>query len=112
MDDGGGTGTGGRPGRDVALPRILIAYDIPDNRRRQRVAKTLLRFGRRVQYSVFLAGRGSAREIAAALAPLIDPAADDVRIQPLCLTCDDKVLLLGIAAARAHSPLPLGFRIV
>lgn len=32
---------------------LLVAYDIPDDRRRAKVAKVLLRFGRRVQYCVF-----------------------------------------------------------
>lgn len=31
----------------------LISYDIPDDRRRVRVAKTLKDYGDRVQYSVF-----------------------------------------------------------
>lgn len=34
--------------------RFLISYDIVDDRRRDRVAKLLLRHGDRVQYSVFL----------------------------------------------------------
>lgn len=34
--------------------RVLIAYDIPDDKRRTRIAKTLLSYGDRLQYSVFL----------------------------------------------------------
>lgn len=34
--------------------RILVCYDITDDRRRTRVAKTLESFGDRVQYSVFV----------------------------------------------------------
>lgn len=73
----------------------LVAYDIPDDRRRARVAKVLLRFGRRVQYSVFLADRGPIEAIAHALERVVDRSADDVRIQPLCATCHGKVVLLG-----------------
>lgn len=40
-------------GRD-RVKRTLIAYDIPDDRRRTKVAKILLGFGDRVQYSVFV----------------------------------------------------------
>lgn len=40
-------------GRD-RVKRTLIAYDIPDGRRRAKVAKILLGFGDRVQYSVFV----------------------------------------------------------
>jgi CRISPR-associated protein Cas2 len=89
---------------------LLVAYDIPDDRRRAKVAKVLLRFGRRVQYSVFLVERGSAREIATALARVIDASVDDIRIHPLCATCEAKVLLLG---PKAHDAgLPLGFRMI
>ena len=34
--------------------RYLIAYDVPDDRRRSRVARVLQEFGDRVQYSVFI----------------------------------------------------------
>ncbi|PMC76074.1 MULTISPECIES: CRISPR-associated endonuclease Cas2 [unclassified Brachybacterium] len=34
--------------------RYLIAYDVPDDRRRTRVARALEEFGDRVQYSVFV----------------------------------------------------------
>jgi len=33
--------------------RYIISYDIPNTRRRTKLAKTLLDFGERVQYSVF-----------------------------------------------------------
>ena len=39
-------------------PRMVIAYDISDDRRRLRVAKLLLSYGDRVQYSVFVADGG------------------------------------------------------
>lgn len=34
--------------------RTLIAYDIPDDKRRGRIAKLLLSYGDRIQYSVFI----------------------------------------------------------
>jgi CRISPR-associated protein Cas2 len=34
--------------------RVLVAYDVSDDLRRDRVAVTLQRFGERVQYSVFI----------------------------------------------------------
>jgi CRISPR-associated protein Cas2 len=89
---------------------LLVAYDIPDDRRRARVAKALLRFGRRVQYSVFLTERGSAQEIATALGRVIDATVDDIRIHPLCATCDAKALLLGPKAREAGQPA--GFRVI
>lgn len=39
--------------RDI-VRRTLIAYDVPDDRRRTHLAKCLLRYGDRVQYSVFI----------------------------------------------------------
>ena len=35
------------------MPLYAIAYDIPDDRRRAKVAKLLKRYGKHVQYSVF-----------------------------------------------------------
>lgn len=35
--------------------RFLIAYDVSDDRRREKVAKLLQHYGQRVQYSVFIA---------------------------------------------------------
>lgn len=35
--------------------RYLIAYDIPDDKRRTRLAKKLQSYGDRIQYSVFVA---------------------------------------------------------
>lgn len=33
---------------------LLFAYDIPDDKRRGRIAKLLLTYGDRIQYSVFI----------------------------------------------------------
>jgi CRISPR-associated protein Cas2 len=55
----------------------LVCYDIEDDRERNRVAKALLRHGRRVQYSVFELHRMSPaarRNLAAELAGIVsDP---------------------------------------
>lgn len=88
---------------------LLVAYDIRDDARRDRVARTLLHRGRRVQYSVFLVHRGTAEEIAVAIAPLLDHAEDDVRIHPLCAGCEGRVHLLGRATQTAT---PATYRIV
>ncbi len=39
--------------RDAAR-RYVVAYDVPDDRRRARIAKKLGSYGDRVQYSVFI----------------------------------------------------------
>lgn len=88
---------------------ILVCYDIPDDRRRKKVAKALAGLGRRVQYSVFLVHRAGAAEIASTLSPLLRLSEDDVRIHPLCGACEPKTVLLGRAR---EATLPDGFRIL
>ncbi|MEX1368624.1 MAG: CRISPR-associated endonuclease Cas2 [Nannocystaceae bacterium] len=82
------------------MPLLLVAYDIPDDRRRTKVSKALVRMGRRVQYSVFIVRRGSAEGVAQVLRPLIDPSEDDVRIHPVCAAWAEKGVLLGKARGR------------
>ncbi len=88
---------------------LLVAYDIPDDRHRDRVAKALLQLGRRVQYSVFLVHRGTAEEVGRALAALIAPKEDNVRIYVLCAGCEAKSVLLGRAR---EAELPGGYRVI
>lgn len=47
--------------RDVR--RILVAYDVPVDARRQRLASLLQRYGDRVQYSVFLVDASPGRKV-------------------------------------------------
>jgi CRISPR-associated protein Cas2 len=79
---------------------ILISYDIPDNKRRLKIANTLLDFGgERVQYSVFechITERNLGR-LQARLGKVMDKAEDSIRFYPLCEACRPKVVLLGIA---------------
>lgn len=79
---------------------ILIRYDVPDNKRRLKIANTLLDFGgERVQYSVFechITQRNLDR-LQARLHKLIDKEEDSIRFYSLCEVCRPKVLLLGIA---------------
>lgn len=77
------------------IRRMLVAYDIADDRRRDRVAVALQQHGDRVQYSVFLVdGRpASFVRLKAALERLIDPSCDAI------LFCD--LGARGTTAARA-----------
>lgn len=63
----------------------LVAYDIADPRRLQRVARCVGRRGLRIQYSVFLAQLTprQRKKLADELRRLIDPRVDDVRLYPL-----------------------------
>ena len=71
----------------------LISYDIPDNRRRNQLAKTLKGFGTRVQYSVFEAHLTASQfeQMKQTIARVIDPAEDSVRYYALCSTCATRI---------------------
>ena len=71
----------------------VISYDIPDDRRRNQLAKTLKGFGIRVQYSVFEAhlSRGEYQELKRAVERIINPSEDSVRYYRLCGACADRV---------------------
>lgn len=64
--------------------RYLIAYDITDDRRRNRLANILASYGDRIQYSVFVADLKPARFVRLhdAIRTLIKPREDSV------LLCD------------------------
>ena len=69
--------------------QIILVYDIPDDKRRTRLRKTLLRFGTPVQYSVFecdLSQRQLER-MAKAVHAIIKKHEDNVRYYQLCRSC-------------------------
>ena len=76
---------------------LLICYDVPDDRRRTRMAKALSQLGTRLQLSVFLLEDRTVIEVTRLLLPLLDEEVDNVCIQPLCATCAGKPVLLGRA---------------
>lgn len=68
--------------------RLLVAYDIPTDARRSRLARVLESYGDRVQYSVFVVDAAPVKigRLRRAMEAVFDPAADSI------LICD-----LGIA---------------
>lgn len=84
---------------------VLVSYDIPDDKRRTKVMKTLSGYGRRVQYSVFECELRPADldELKARLRRLIAADLDDVRFYPLCEACLGKVTMLGKAELHRHA---------
>lgn len=76
---------------------ILVAYDIPDNGRRLKVAEALEGFGFRVQYSVFEAvlDDGEQQELIARLESLIDATTDKLRVYFICRSCEARVAIMG-----------------
>jgi CRISPR-associated protein Cas2 len=75
----------------------VVAYDIPDDRRRTRVHKVLLGFGRWTQYSLFecFLSRKELKLLQAKLAEHLIEKEDSVRFYPLCANCVSKVETIG-----------------
>lgn len=71
----------------------VISYDIPDNRRRNRLAKVLKGCGTRVQYSVFEAhlNRKEYEALKSAVARVINLSEDSVRYYALCSNCAGRI---------------------
>ena len=76
-----------------------VCYDIADDRRRERVAETLLDFGKRVQESVFqcLIDPSLAEKLEARLRAIIEEHTDKVHILSLCDGCAGRTITYGIA---------------
>lgn len=74
----------------------LIAYDLPAQNRRHRLAKTLENWGKRVQYSVFeaLLTPAQLQTVCQQISQVISEA-DHVRIYALCGTCLHKTIIWG-----------------
>ena len=68
-----------------------------DDRRRVRLAKALLDFGRRVQYSVFecLLDRDLLARMTDRIEGIIDEVEDSVRIYGLCAGCEKMIRVMG-----------------
>ncbi|MBN2568244.1 MAG: CRISPR-associated endonuclease Cas2 [Deltaproteobacteria bacterium] len=76
---------------------FLVSYDIPDNARRNRVSKTLLDFGTRVQYSVFecILDDALRAEMEGRLRRIIDEDEDSIRVYSVCAGCERKITVIG-----------------
>ena len=75
----------------------VIAYDIPDDKRRTKIHKLLLGFGKRTQFSVFecFLTRKELVLLRSKLAERVIDAEDSVRFYPLCTQCQAKVETVG-----------------
>lgn len=75
----------------------LVSYDIPDDRRRLKLSKALLDFGRRVQYSVFecLLDARLLERMVERIRGLVEESEDSVRVYSLCAECEKQVLVIG-----------------
>ncbi len=76
---------------------VLVVYDIPDDKRRNKLAIFLEGYGRRVQYSVFecFLDLAEMRKLHQQVAKRVDEAEDDVRFYWITADAVSKVLTLG-----------------
>ncbi|MCD6220434.1 CRISPR-associated endonuclease Cas2, partial [Candidatus Calescamantes bacterium] len=76
---------------------IVISYDITDDRRRDRIAKTLENYGKRVQYSVFECNldKPMLEMMIKEVSSIMNEDEDSVRIYRLCEECKGKIKLYG-----------------
>lgn len=77
--------------------RLVVSYDVSEDRRRRRLAGRLSGRLERVQYSVFegTVRRAVIPDILSAAAEEIDPGTDSVRAYPLCARCRAAIEVLG-----------------
>jgi len=75
----------------------LVSYDIPDNKRRTKLAKTLKDFGDRVQYSVFecILDGDLLEKMVARIGGIVVEKDDNVRIYGLCASCEKAIRIMG-----------------
>ena len=86
---------------------ILVSYDIPNDRRRTRIAHTLKDFGERVQYSVFECRLADEQlnHLRHRLEKLVEPAEDSVRFYRLCAECVRHIEIQGLGVVKEDPEL-------
>jgi len=84
----------------------VVTYDIPVTRRRNKIAKILLDYGERVQYSVFECNLTVKQQqtLLKELKQVIDDEEDSIRFYRLCATCAPGTQTLGTAQPPAEDP--------
>ncbi|MBN1997830.1 CRISPR-associated endonuclease Cas2 [candidate division KSB1 bacterium] len=76
---------------------VIISYDIPDDNRRTKIAKIILDYAERVQYSVYEAeiNNDLLSVLKKRIAKIIKKKDDSVRFYILCHSCLQKVFIMG-----------------
>lgn len=75
----------------------VIAYDVVDDAKRQRLAELLKSYGQRVEKSVFECKltKKELEEVQKRLVQFVDPSEDRCHIYPLCADCASRRIGLG-----------------
>lgn len=78
---------------------MIVAYDIADPRRLNRVARVMKDYGRRVQKSIFEveASEVAFAEMRRRAERVMDLEEDGVKFFPLCERCADTLVSIGVA---------------
>jgi len=80
------------------MQRFVIAYDIPNTKRRNKIATVLEKYGIRVNYSVFevqIKSNALLKELEDELLQILKPKDDSLRVYYLCQKCVEKSWCLG-----------------
>lgn len=77
---------------------LVVSYDIVDTKKRTKLAKKLLNFGARVQYSVFECdlSKKQLQAMKEQILPYVDPEEDSLRIYKLCEACAPLIESFGV----------------
>lgn len=83
----------------IAVPTVLVAYDVSRDDRRARVAANLQVWGDRIQRSVFVCTLDvdDLTELVERIRGIIDDRTDAVHVVPLCGGCWEGMAVLGQA---------------
>jgi CRISPR-associated protein Cas2 len=83
----------------------VVAYDIPDDKRRTKVHSILKGFGQWTEFSLFecFLTRKELLLMRAKLNQYLDAKTDRVRIYAICDACLDKIETIGIPEAREET---------
>jgi len=86
----------------MRFDRYVVAYDIANTKRRNRIYKLLKSWGERVNYSVFECEirKGKLKVLRKEIRKLIKRSEDVVIYYPLCLNCLAGVVSDGMAISR------------
>lgn len=85
----------------------VVCYDIPENRRRAKIAKVMEGYGRRVQYSVFECDISEEKreKLEKALSRLLAEDEDRLRMYPLNQADIKRVVILGQGELQTEKPM-------
>jgi len=77
---------------------VIISSDIVDDKRRTILAKKLLDFAKRVQYSVFEGDltNEQIKTMTKKILPCVNKKEDSLRIYKICQTCVDNIKSYGV----------------